>query len=293
MDIIQAIILGIVQGLTEFLPISSSAHLVIVEKLLLGTPASVAFDTLLHLGTLVAVVGFFWKDILKIIVAFLSSFFKDFLYGGLIEISKGSFRLKIFRNGLKEDPFKRLTWLLVIGTIPAGLAGILLQKQFESLFNSMFAVGFFLLITGILLWAAERVKTGHKEVKEVTFKNALVIGIFQALAIAPGISRSGATIAAGLFSGLERKFAARYSFLLSIPAILGAAAVQIKDIGVGFEANTMVLIAGFLAAVIFGYLAIAFLLRIIVRKESLMIFAYYCWIVGAATLILSYAYGLI
>lgn len=283
MDIIQAIILGIVQGLTEFLPISSSAHLVLVPKLIgvtYSTPsAAVAFDTLLHLGTLVAVVGFFWRDILSLIKALVFS---------ILDIFRGK-----FKTGLKEDSFKRLTWLLVVGTIPAGLAGILLQKQFEALFNSVVAVGFFLLITGILLWAAERVKTGHKEVKEVTFKNALVIGIFQALAIAPGISRSGATIAAGLFSGLERKLAARYSFLLSIPAILGAAAVQLKDIGAGFEANTVVLIAGFLAAAIFGYLAIAFLLRIITRKRSLMIFAYYCWIVGAATLILSYAYGLI
>lgn len=283
MDIIQAIILGIVQGLTEFLPISSSAHLVLVPQLLgvhYSSPsAAVAFDTLLHLGTLVAVVGYFWKDILDIIKAFVSS---------ILDLFRGK-----FRTGLREDSFKRLTWLLVVGTIPAGLAGVLFQKQFEALFNSVVAVGFFLLVTGFLLLAAERVKTGHKEVKDVSFKNALAIGIFQAFAIAPGISRSGATISAGLYSGLDRTLAARYSFLLSIPAILGAAAVQIKGISAGFEANTAVLIAGFLAAVIFGYLAIAFLLRIIVRKQSLMIFAYYCWIVGALTLILSYAFGII
>lgn len=283
MDIIQAIILGIVQGLTEFLPISSSAHLVLVPKLIGVTypnpSAAVAFDTLLHLGTLVAVIGYFWKDILSLIKAFISS---------IMDIFRGK-----FKQELKEDSFKKLTWLLVVGTIPAGLAGVLFEKQFDALFSSVVAVGFFLLITGILLWAAERVKTGHKEVKEFSFKNALVIGIFQALAIAPGISRSGATISAGLFSGLDRTLAARYSFLLSIPAILGAAAVQIKDIHVGFEANTAAIIAGFIAAVIFGYLAIAFLLRIIVRDKSLMIFAYYCWIVGIVTLILSFYYGFI
>jgi undecaprenyl-diphosphatase len=277
MDIIQAIILGIVQGLTEFLPISSSGHLVLVPKILGITypnaASAVSFDTILHLGTLVAVIGFFWKDILKIIMALLSS---------IRDIFNGK-----FKTGLKDDSFKKLTWLLVIGTIPAGLAGVLFQKQFEALFNSVIAVGFFLLITGILLWAAERVKTGHKKVDDISFKNALVIGIFQAFAIAPGISRSGATISAGLFSGLERDLAARYSFLLSIPAITGATIVQIKNISTVLEVNSLAIIAGFLTAVIFGYLAIAFLLRIIVRKRSLMIFAYYCWIVGAATLILT------
>jgi len=288
MDIIQAIILGIVQGLTEFLPVSSSAHLVLVPYLLGVTypnPATaVAFDTLLHIGSLVAVIGFFIKDIIKIIIGLVSS---------ILDIFRGK-----FKKGLKEDPFKKLAWLIIVGTIPAGLAGILLEKQFEALFNSLVAVGIFLLITGILLWAAERIESGRKEfkgkeIKDMTFKNALVIGIFQAFAIAPGISRSGATISAALFSGLNREFAARYSFLLSVIAILGAAAVQIKDISTGFEANSAILIAGFLAALISGYLAIAFLLRIIVRKRSLLIFAYYCWIVGAITLILSYIYGFI
>ncbi|MGZ7160203.1 MAG: undecaprenyl-diphosphate phosphatase, partial [Methanobacterium sp.] len=244
------------------------------------TPESaVAFDTLLHLGTLVAVVGFFIKDIKNIIISFIYS---------IMDIFRGK-----FKAGLNEDPYKRLAWLLVVGTIPAGLAGILFEKQFDALFSNVAAVGFFLLITGILLWAAERVTIGKKEVKDIKFKNALAIGIFQAFAIAPGISRSGATISAGLLSGLNRELAARYSFLLSIIAILGAIAVQVKDISTGFEANTTALIAGFLAAFIFGYLAIAFLLRIIVRKRSLMIFAYYCWIVGALTLIFSYIYGLI
>ncbi len=210
------------------------------------------------------------------------------LMSSILDIFRGK-----FIKSLREDSFKRLTWLLVVGTIPAGLAGILFEKQFDALFSNVVAVGFFLIVTGILLWLAERVKDGHKDIKDISFKNALVIGFFEALAIAPGISRSGATISAGLFSGLERKLAARFSFLLSIPAILGAAAVQIKYIGAGFEANTTVVIAGFLAAVIFGYLSIAFLLKIIVKKRSLLIFAFYCWILGALTLVLSYFYGII
>lgn len=275
MDIIQAIIMGAVQGLTEFLPVSSSAHLVFAPQLL-GTNSSLAFDTLLHLGTLVAVVGYFYKDIIEIIKAFISS---------ILDIFRGS-----FLENIKEDPFKRLTWMVVVGTIPAGLMGILFKDQFESLFNSIPAVGFFLLITGIILWASEWITKKNsdkkgKDIKEVSFTNSLVIGIFQGFAIAPGISRSGSTIAAGLFSGLERKLAARYSFLLSIPAILGAALVQAKDIA-SFDANTSVLIAGFLSAAIFGYLAVKFMMGYI-QKHSLVLFAYYCWIVGAIALIVS------
>jgi undecaprenyl-diphosphatase len=268
--IIQAIILGIVQGLTEFLPVSSSAHLVFMTDIL-GLQQNVAFDTLLHLGTLVAVVGYFWKDLVVIISSFLSS---------LQDIFKGR-----FKEGLEEKPFKKLSWLLLVGTIPAGLMGILFKSEFEALFNSILYVGIFLIITGLLLWGAERVKPGDKDVKDISFKNAIVIGIAQGIAIAPGISRSGATIAAGLFSGLNRELAARFSFLLSIPAILGAALVQAKDI-TSFDASTAVLIAGFVSAAIFGYLAIKLLLKII-KERSLMIFAYYCWIVGMATIIIS------
>lgn len=276
MDIIQAIIMGMVQGLTEFLPVSSSAHLVIVPELM-GVKSSLAFDTLLHVGTLVAVVGYFWKDILAMIKAFISS---------LTDIFHGN-----FKQGIKEDSFKRLTWLVLVGTIPAGLMGVLFKDQFESLFSSITAVGFFLLITGVILWGAEWIakrnsENQDKEVKDVTFANSLVIGLFQGFAIAPGISRSGSTIAAGLFLGLDRKLAARYSFLLSIPAILGAALIQAKDI-VSFDSGLGVLIGGFISALIFSYLAVKFMMSYI-QKHSLIVFSYYCWIVGALTLGISF-----
>jgi len=275
MDIIQAIIMGMVQGLTEFLPVSSSAHLVIAPELL-GTQSSLAFDTLLHVGTLVAVIGYFWKDITSMIKSFVSS---------LLDIPRGK-----FKEGVADDPYKRLAWLVVVGTIPAGLMGVLLKSEFEDLFNSVTIVGFFLLVTGVILWGSEWIAKRNidkkgKDVKEVSFTNSLVIGVFQGLAIAPGISRSGSTIAAGLFSGLERKLAARYSFLLSIPAILGAALIQAKDI-VSFDANTEVLIAGFLSAAIFSYLAVKFMMGYI-QKHSLNLFAIYCWILGALTIIIS------
>jgi undecaprenyl-diphosphatase len=270
MDVIQAIILGIVQGLTEFLPVSSSAHLIFFPYIL-GTKSSVAFDTVLHIGTLVAVVSFFWKDIVSMIKALISS---------ILDLFRGK-----FMEGVKEDVYKRLVWLLVVGTIPAGVMGIAFKSEFEALFNSILAVGFFLLITGVLLWMSEHYKQGKKQVKEVSFKNALAIGIFQGFAIAPGISRSGSTIAAGLFSGLNRELAARYSFLLSIPAILGAALVQVNDI-TALNMSLIAFVAGFLAAVVFGYLAIKLLLKII-KDWSLNIFAYYCWIVGAASIIIA------
>ncbi|MGZ7160781.1 MAG: undecaprenyl-diphosphate phosphatase [Methanobacterium sp.] len=273
MDIIQAIIIGIVQGLTEFLPVSSSAHLVFAPQIM-HVQSSLAFDTILHVGSLVAVVIYFWNDIIHMIKSFVSS---------LIDIPRGR-----FREGIREDQFKRLAWLVIIGTIPAGLAGVLFKDFFESLFNNIPAVGFFLIITGFLLWGSERVSRRIKDktsLKEMSIKNSLIIGIFQALAIAPGISRSGATISAGLFLGLERELAARYSFLLSIIAILGAALVQAKDI-TSMDMSTVAVIAGFLAAAISGYVAIRIVLKLI-KERSLLIFAYYCWIVGVLALILS------
>ncbi|MGZ7096571.1 MAG: undecaprenyl-diphosphate phosphatase, partial [Methanobacterium sp.] len=227
-----------------------------------------------HLGSLVAVVIYFWNDIIHMIKSFISS---------LIDIPRGQ-----FREGTREDQFKRLAWLVIIGTIPAGLAGVLFKDFFESLFNNIPAVGFFLIITGFLLWGSERVSRRIKDktsLKEMSIKNSLIIGIFQALAIAPGISRSGATISAGLFLGLERELAARYSFLLSIIAILGAALVQAKDI-TSMDMSTVAVISGFLAAAISGYVAIKIVLKLI-KERSLLIFAYYCWIVGAIALILS------
>lgn len=274
MDIIQALILGIAQGLTEFLPVSSSAHLVFMHNLT-GVETSLAYDTLLHIGTLVAVVAYFWRDLIQMLKSFLAS---------LTDIIKGQ-----FFQGIKEDQFKKLAWFIIIGTIPAGLAGIVLKDFFESLFSNVIAVGFFLIITGFLLWGSEMVSrkiTDKKSLKQMNIKETLIMGTAQAAAIAPGISRSGSTISAGLFLGLERELAARFSFLLSIPAILGAALVQAKDISAILDISTVSALAGFLAAIITGYLAIKLMLKL-VKEKDLLIFAYYCWIVGPLAIILS------
>ncbi|MDI6701731.1 undecaprenyl-diphosphate phosphatase [Methanothermobacter wolfeii] len=271
MDVIQAIIIGTVQGLTEFLPVSSSAHLVLVPEVL-GVQGSLAFDTVLHVGTLAAVFTYFWNDIVHMVRAFLSS---------IGDIPSGN-----FREGIREDRFKRLAWMVIIGTVPAGLAGVLFKDFFEALFSSTVAVGFFLIVTGLLLWGSERVSRGVREklsIEKLGVRNSLIIGCAQALAIAPGISRSGATISAGLFLGFERELVARYSFLLSIPAILGAALVQVKDISVGFDLLGASMIAGFLAAAVSGYAAIKFFLKLI-KERDLNVFAYYCWALGIITL---------
>jgi undecaprenyl-diphosphatase len=268
-NIIQAIILGMVQGLTEFLPVSSSAHLVLVPEIL-GVKSTLAFDTLLHIGTLIAVVYYFWNDVVKMIRAFISS---------IKDVPSGR-----FRDELSRDPFKKLSWLVIVGTIPAALMGVFLKDFFESLFSSVTSVAVFLLITGFILWGVERMPRGDKEVDEITFTNSLIIGIAQGCAIAPGISRSGATIATSLFLGFDRKMAARFSFLLSIPAILGAALVQVNDLTAGFDLSTSVFVAGLLSSVVFGYLAIRFLMSYI-QKHKLTIFAYYCWIVGLFVLL--------
>jgi undecaprenyl-diphosphatase len=283
MDIIQAIILGIVQGLAEFLPIASAGQVIIVTHILNVTfpteSGAIAFNTLLHLGTLTAVVAFFWRDLIKIIKAFVNS---------LMNLVQGT-----FKKGLKEDVYKRLAWLLIVGTIPVAIVGVLFTKQFEALFNNVAAVGFFLIINGFILVLAEHfAKPGDKKIKGLTFKNSLIIGVFESLALFPGISRSGSSISAGLLFGLERQCAARYAFLLAIPAIAGAVAVEFKNIGALTETNTASIIAAYIAVVVFGYLSLGLLIRLI-KSSSLRIFAYYCWIVGALTLILSYTYGLI
>ena len=282
MDIIQAIILGIVQGLAEFLPIASAGQVVLVTHILGVTfpteSGSLAFNVLLHIGTLTAVVGFFWKEVIQIIKSFISS---------ILDLFNGQ-----FTNNLKDDTYKRLAWLLIIGTIPVGITGALFTKRFEFFYNSVPAVSIFLIINGIILWSAEHVKRGNKKIKGISFKNALVIGIFESLALFPGISRSGSSISAGLFSGVDRVCAARFAFLLAIPAITGAIIVEFKDIGALTETNTASIVAAYIAVVIFGFLSIGLLLRII-NGTSLRIFSVYCWIVGGLALILSFYYGLI
>ncbi len=273
MDIIHAVIIGLVQGLTEFLPISSSGHLVLIPHLI-GFESSLVFDTVLHVGTLLAIFICFWDDIVKIVKAFFDS---------LADIPKG--RLV---PDIRKNDYKKLAWLLIIGNIPAGIIGILLKDYFEAAFSNVLMVGIFLLVTGGILyfseWASALIEEKQRRgMDKLTLKDSLIIGVAQAFAILPGISRSGSTIATGLFLGLRRDLVAEYSFLLSIPAVAGAAILQIKDIST-LDTSASALIAGFLAAAISGYFAIKVVIKLI-QSKSLKIFAYYCWVIGIIAII--------
>ncbi len=264
MDILQAILLGLLQGITEFIPISSSGHLVLVPWLLGWESPGLVFDTVVHWGTLVAVLAYFWRDWLALITAWLR---------GLLRWDWG-------------DPLARLMWLLIVGTIPAVVLGFLLEDFFESLFSEPVWVSIFLLVTAGLLALSERLGSRTRGLDELGWPDAAVIGLGQAMAIAPGISRSGATIATGLFRGLERPAAARFSFLLSAPIIFGAGLLQLVDLvsTPNAQAQVPALLAGFLAAAIGGYLCIWGLLRYLQRGQ-LYPFAIYCAGMGVVGLL--------
>ncbi|MBR6928530.1 MAG: undecaprenyl-diphosphate phosphatase [Methanobrevibacter sp.] len=265
MDIIQGIIIGIVQGLTEFLPVSSSAHLVFIQNIL-GVESSLAFDTFLHLGTLIAVLWFFRYDIYKMLKSWWLSI-GDILQGR-------------FTEGFKEDPYKRLAWYVILATIPVGIVGVLFEDSVDALFSgALYVPAFFLFVTGTILYLSQRMTSGNINYDNITKKEALFMGLGQACAILPGLSRSGTTIAAGLTIGLDKEFAAKFSFILSIPAIFGAFVLQLKDIGSAMDANFLPVFLGFIAAIISGYMAIKWMLDLI-QNKSLDIFSYYCWAVG-------------
>ena len=275
MDIFQGIIVGIVQGLTEFLPVSSSAHLVFIQKLL-GVESSLAFDTFLHLGTLIAVLWFFRWDIYKMLKSWWLS---------LGDLLKGR-----FKEGFNEDPYKRLAWYVILATIPVGIVGVLFEDSVDSLFSgALYVPAFFLFVTGTILYLSQRMSSGEINFNTITKKEALWMGLGQACAILPGLSRSGTTIAAGLTIGLDKEFAAKFSFILSIPAIFGAFILQAKDIGSALDVNFLPVFLGFIASIIAGYLAIIWMLNLI-QNKSLDIFAYYCWLMGIIVFIGSIAH---
>lgn len=268
MDLLRAIFLGTLQGATEFLPISSSGHLVLVPWWLGWDESPLVFDIVLHLGTLVAVLAYFWRDWLTLLRA------------GWTALRTRSF----------QDPDARLLLFLVLGTIPAALAGLLLEDFFASVFGEPWVVGIFLLITAALLAASERLYSTTNALSCMTARNALAIGLAQACAILPGLSRSGSTIATGMWLGYSRPAAARFSFLLAAPITFGAGFKQVLDVLFGNEtiARDMVapMIVGFIAALIIGYLCIWFLLRLVQRRR-LYGFALYCAVFGTLSLLVA------
>ncbi len=270
MSILQAIILGIIQGLTEFLPVSSSAHLVLTPYLLgWKIPAQEAFifNVLVQVASLVAVIAYFWSDLMAILRAWVS---------GLIQ-------RKPF-----ADPQARLGWLLILATIPAGLVGLLIRDQIEQAFANPVATAFFLFVTAAMLAAAEYFSQRKRELEQLNWKDALWIGLAQAISVFPGVSRSGATISGGIARGLERPASARFAFLMSIPIMLAAGLLASLDmVKIPGVANMLpVFIPGLIASAIVSYFAIRWLLKYLMQR-SLYIFAIYCAALGTVVLVFS------
>ncbi len=283
MTLLQAFILGIVQGLTEFLPISSSGHLVIGQHLFGLQHADLAFDVSVHVGTLGAVVVFFRHDIATILTALLR-----------YRPTRRPAGVKALLVPDSPDPEVRLALLIVLGSIPTALIGLVLKRYEATLFASPLIAGMMLLVTGGLLYLTRRPQIAARANPESTrplsavgVRDSLLVGIVQGLAVMPGISRSGATIAAGLFAGIEPQAAARFSFLLSIPAVAGAALlVLIEALAQGKIDATACLVGG-LTALIVGYAALAILVYLI-NRGKLYTFAPYCWIIGIAAIALGW-----
>jgi undecaprenyl-diphosphatase len=268
-DSMHALVLGLVQGFTEFLPVSSSGHLVILQQMF-GIQASgeelLFFDLTLHFGTLLAVLFVFYRDVLAMIRGFL-----EWLRSPR-------------QNPLQGSAQMRLSFLVILGTVPAAVIGLSFKSYFEDLFESGLAASSMLLLTGLILWMTRFLNVEKISLKESRWSHVLLVGLAQACAIIPGISRSGATIVAGLACSWSRDWAARYSFLLAIPAILGALLIELQTIKQVPEGDLLALALGVVAAAFSGFLAIRILLRV-VRRGQLSWFAYYCWAVGGGALI--------
>jgi len=259
LTVLEALLLGIIQGITEWLPVSSSGHLVIAQQLL-GIQQPIVFDVMLHVGTLVVVLVVFWRDIVKILRA----------------IAKLDFKSEHGKLGL----------FVALASIPTAVIGYAFHDLFAAAFSSLFAVAVALLVTGFVLFVSEK-NFGKTQVpnKKIGAADSVLVGIAQAIAIIPGISRSGLTISTALLRGVKKEMAAKFSFLLLVPAVVGALALESKDLGAA-SIDWFVLSIGTTAAAVVGYFALKFLLRIVLQKK-LHMFAYYCWIVGLILIIVS------
>lgn len=249
MNILKAVLLGILQGISEFIPISSSGHLVLFQKIFNFENENLSFDILLHLGTLIPVFVVFWDDIIGII----------------------------------KKPFQKMSYLIIVGTLPTVIAALFFSDYIDLLFQNGNLLAFAFIFTGILLLYADRAAAMGNKRKDMNWIDALFVGIMQAVAIVPAVSRSGSTISGALFRNIDRKAAAKFAFLLSIPAILGAAVMQLKDIistgAISESIFSLPYLFGFIASALSGYLSIKFMLKVI-GECKLKYFSYYVFILG-------------
>lgn len=262
MNLLNAIMLGLLQGVTEFLPVSSSGHLAIAQHFLPGfSQPGVLFDVLLHVATMGAVMLYFRRECTLLATA-------------------------PFRRDEQALLYRRLLWLLVLGSVPTAVIGLLFKDFFVGLFHNLTVVASMLMVTGTLLYVSERLRRGERKEDRLTWSDALLVGTVQGGAIIPGISRSGSTIAALLLKGVDGETAARFSFLLALPAIFGAALLSLGDMTAVATVELPGYLAGMLAAFVAGLLSIHLLLAV-VRRRRLFAFALYCWLAGGLFLFLS------
>ncbi len=265
LHIIEPAIFGAVQGLAEFLPISSSGHLLLLHSVThFSVGDDLTFDVALHAGTLLALVLYFWRDLWNILVAWLKS----------------------FRHwNIKEDANQRLAWLLVLASVPGAIAGVLLEKTADTAFRSPLLVGIVLIIAGVVLWIADRYNEQRDDMDKLGWGKALLIGVAQAIALIPGVSRSGATITLGRFLKLKRDAAAKFSFLMSAPILLGAVAKKMYDLRHVTVTSTQRwdFVVGIIVAAVVGFLAIRVLLRYI-SNHSYAVFMWYRVVLGVITI---------
>lgn len=266
----EAIVMGIFQGVAEFLPISSSGHLALLQYLFSIKEGNLFFTEMLHFGTLISIFIVYFKDIARIIYEFLDL---------IVSIIKG----KKIRRLSKHQWFGLL---IIIGSIPTAVIGLTFKDFFESLYTSIIPIGIAFIVTGFLLWIAEKKGSEGKDVKDVKLIDAILIGIFQGIAIFPGISRSGSTIVGGLFRGLKKPVATEYSFLLALPATFGAFVLGMKDVVEGGDALINgPLVLGVILSAITGVFAIKSLIKML-NNNKLKYFSYYLWALGALTIVL-------
>lgn len=272
MSYFESVVLGLVQGLAEFLPISSSGHLALLQQFFgIEEDNVLLFAVLLHVGTLISVFIVYWKDIWELLVE-------------LVLTIKDLFTGKGLR--LDERPVRKLGVMIIVATIPTGIMGVLFNDFFNSLYNSVVPIGVGLIITGFLLVIAERMGDSNRGIKQMNYRNALFIGFVQGVAICPGISRSGSTLFGSLICNLDRKFAVKFVFLISIPSILGSAVMEAPAaIKAGMDMSQLgPVLLGMAVAAVSGLIAIKSMIKIVSSKK-LSYFSYYVWIVGLAVVL--------
>ncbi|MBI4972151.1 MAG: undecaprenyl-diphosphate phosphatase [Candidatus Omnitrophica bacterium] len=274
MEILQVIILAIVQALTEFLPISSSGHLALIQKLMGMAEPRLLLDLSLHMGTLLAVIIFFFRDLINILFDAVSA---------IGELAQGN----RWNDVMYRNPNLKLFIYVCVATIPAGVVGIIFLKTIEVSFGSLRFIGFAFLFTGIVVFLTRRIASKERNMNELSLMDSIWIGVAQAVALLPGVSRSGMTISMGLFRGLDRDLAFRFSFIMSIPAILGSFILEARHHAGEFSDGHLPLyLFGAIISFVVGILVIKVLSRIVIRG-NFYLFAFYSFLIGAVTLILS------